>query len=285
MSKIGVVVCGNSGIDYIKHDYDIRVMRSVLLFGEDEYTDFIDIKAEDFYTMLVDKPELHPSTAQTATGVILEIYEDLKKDGYDEVIVITVSSKLSGTYEGARMAAGMIEGLKVTVFDSLTVSFAEATMALTAAEMIKQGKKVTEIIDKLIEIREHQGILISVDTLKYLVRNGRLSGASGFLGSLLKIKPMLHITREGRIEPLEKIRTRQKAINRIIEVYVNDNHKKNQEVFIVHASAGETVEDVRKILLEKLPDVKEIKDYPLTPVVGAHAGPNALAIGWVPKLK
>ncbi len=283
MSKIGLVVCGNSGIDYLKHDYDIRVIRSVLLFGEDEYTDFVDIKAEAFYKLLTEKPELHPSTAQTATGVILETYEGLKKDGYDEILVITISSKLSGTYEGARMAASMIEGVKVTVFDSLSVSYPEAHMALTAAEMIKKDKKIPEIVDKLVQIRDNQGILVSVDTLKYLVRNGRLSGASGFLGSLLKIKPMLQLTREGRIEPVEKIRTRSKAISRIIEKFVEEHGNDKLEVFIAHANAGDTVEEVRQKLLEKLPNVKTIKDYPLTPVVGAHAGPNTLAIGWIPK--
>ncbi len=283
MSKIGLVVCGNSGIDYLKHDYDIRVIRSVLLFGEDEYTDFVDIKADEFYKLLVEKPELHPSTAQTATGVILETYEELKKDGYDEILVITISSKLSGTYEGARMAASMIEGVKVTVFDSLSVSYPEAHMALTAGKMIKEGKNIPEIVDKLVQIREQHGILVSVDTLKYLVRNGRLSGASGFVGSLLKIKPMLALTREGRLEPVEKIRTRQKAINRIIEKFVDEHANDQLEVFIAHANAGDTVEEVRQKLLEKLPNIKTVKDYPLTPVVGAHAGPNTLAIGWLPK--
>ena len=281
MSKIGLVVCGNSGIDYIKHKYDIRVIRSVLLFGEDEYTDFVDIKAEEFYKMLVEKPELHPSTAQTATGVILETYEKLKADGYDEIIAITISSKLSGTYEGAKMAANMIEGVKVTVFDSLTVSYPEAVMVLTAAEMIKKGKSVSEIIDRLVFIRENHGILVSVDTLKYLVRNGRLSGASGFLGGLLNIKPMLTLTREGRLEPLEKIRTRKKAINRIIDKYVEEHAQDNHEVFIAHANATDVVDDVKSRLLERLPNLKEVSVQPLTPVVGAHAGPGTLAIGWI----
>ena len=281
MSKIGLVVCGNSGIDYIKHNYDIRVIRSVLLFGEDEYTDFVDIKADEFYKMLVEKPELHPSTAQTATGVILETFEKLKEDGFDEIFCITLSSKLSGTHEGAKMAANMIEGVKVTVFDSLTVSYPEAVMALKAAELIKKGKSVAEIIDELVFIRENHGILVSVDTLKYLVRNGRLSGASGFLGGLLNIKPMLQITREGRLEPIEKIRTRKKAINRIIEKYVEDHAQDNHEVFIAHANAFDVLEDVKKQLLEKRPQIKDLKVHLLTPVVGAHAGPGTLAIGWI----
>jgi len=283
MSKIGVIVCGNSGIDYINHDYDIRVIRSMLLFGEDEYTDFVDIKADEFYTMLREKPELTPRTAQTATGVILETYEKMKEDGYDEIIAITISSKLSGTYEGARMAANMVEGIKVTVFDSLSVAYAESFMALEASKMAKEGKNTAAILDRLYKIRENQGLYISVDTLKFLVKNGRLSGASGFLGSLLKIKPTLQLTREGKIEAVEKIRTRQKALNRIVEKFLQDHQGSDMEVFIVHAHAGETVDYIREKLLEERPELNTINDYPLTPVVGAHAGPDALAIGWIKK--
>ena len=282
MSKLGVIVCGNSGIDYIKHDYDIRVMRSMLLFDGEEYTDFVDITAEEFYAKLRANQKIIPSTAQTATGVILELYEKMRDDGYEEIIAITISSKLSGTYEGAQMAAKMVEGVKVTVFDSLSVAYAEAHMALTAAKMAKEGKKMIDIVDALTKIREGQGILVSVDTLLYLVKNGRLSGASGFVGSLLKIKPMLQLSREGKIEAAEKIRTRKKAIDRIIEKFLEE-YADGVEPFLVHAHDQETIDEIRQRLLEARPEFKEIKDYPLTPVVGAHAGPGAVAIGWIKK--
>ena len=282
MSKIGIIVCGNSGIDYIKHDYDIRVMRSMLLFGGEEYTDYVDITAEEFYAKLRADQKIIPSTAQTATGVILELYETMRDEGYEEILAITISSKLSGTYEGAQMAAKMVEGVKVTVFDSLSVATAEAHMALTAAKMAKEGKKITEIVDALTKIREGQGLLVSVDTLLYLVKNGRLSGASGFVGSLLKIKPMLQLSREGKIEAAEKIRTRKKAIDRMIEKFLTE-YAEGVVPFIVHAHDPETAAEIRSRLLEARPDFKEIQDYPLTPVVGAHAGPGAVAIGWMKK--
>ena len=284
MGKLGIVVCGNSGIDYIKHDYDIPVLRSMLLFGDKEYTDFIDIKAEDFYAQLKENPDLHPTTAQTATGKILETYEAMRDKGYDELIAITISSQLSGTYDGAVLASNMVEGIKVHVFDSKSVAYPEAKMALTAAEMAQKGKDVPTIIKALEKIRDNHGLLISVDTLRYLVKNGRLSGASGFVGSLLKIKPMLELSKEGKVEAAEKIRTRSKAIARMIEKFVSENPEDTlEEVFLVHANAFEEVESVRATLLEKLPSIKTIKDYPLTPVVGAHGGPGALALGWLKK--
>ncbi len=285
MSKIGIIACGNSGIDYLDHDYDIRVIRSTLIFGEEEYEDFVDIKAEDFYNMLNEKPELHPTTAQAATGVILEHYEKMKEEGFTDIIFITISSGLSGTYEGAKIASTMITGVNIQVFDSLSVSYPQAYMTLRAAEMAKEGKKVTEIIDELVWIREHHGIFVSVDTLKYLVKNGRLSGAQGFVGSLLKVKPMLHLSRDGRIEPVEKIRTRKKAMQRMLDKFAAERKEKDIEVFIAHANAHDVLEEVRQGLLERRPELKEVKDYPLTPVVGAHAGPGTIAIGWIVKKK
>ena len=284
MGKIGVVVCGNSGIDYIDHPYEIPVLRSILLFDGKEYTDFVDIQAGEFYTKLLENPNLTPSTAQTATGVILEAYEKMRDEGYDELLVITLSSKLSGTHDGAVMASNMVEGIKVTVYDSLSIAYPEAKMALTAAQMVSEGKSVPEIIKVLDQLREKRGLLVSVDTLKYLVKGGRLSGASGFVGSLLKIKPMLELTPEGKLEAAEKIRTRSKAIERMIEKFTDEHPEKNlSEVFIIHANAEAEVKDIRARLQEKLPSFKEIKDYPLTPVVGAHAGPGAVAIGWLKK--
>lgn len=281
--KIGFVVCGNSGIDYIDHPYDIRVLRSMLLFGENEYEDYVDIDADTFYRQLSEFPNVPLSTAQTATGVMMETFESLKNDGYTDIIVVTISSQLSGTYEGAHMAANMVEDVDVHVFDSLSVGYAESYMILQAAKMAKEGANIPDILDRLASIRDNQGILISVDTLKFLVKNGRLSGASGLIGSMLKIKPLLHLSHDGRVEAIEKIRTRKKALNRLVEKFLEDHQEENIEVFLLHANARETAEEIRDRLQAKRDDFKQIDIHPLTPVVGAHAGPGALGIGWIIK--
>ena len=96
--KIATIVCGNSGIDYIDHQYSIDVFRSILLIDQEEYTDFIDITADNFYKQLKLNPNLDINTSQTATGFMLDVYKRLEKEGYTDVIVVTISSKLSGTY-------------------------------------------------------------------------------------------------------------------------------------------------------------------------------------------
>ena len=175
MSKIGLLVCGNSGIDYVEHKYDIPVIRSILFIGKNEYTDFIDITAEEFYNKLRANPQLSPSTAQAATGVILQQYEETRDLGYDELLVITVSKELSGTYSGCMLAAKMLDDCKVTVFDSKSVAYPQAKMGLDAAKMLEEGKNLEEVLAHLEYLRDNHTFWFSVDTLKYLVKSGRLS--------------------------------------------------------------------------------------------------------------
>lgn len=283
MSKIGLMVCGNSGIDYIEHKYDIPVIRSILFMGKEEYTDYVDITAEEFYDRLEKDSSLTPSTAQAATGVILEQYEEMRDKGYDKILVVTVSAKLSGTYEGCMLAANMIENCEVTVFDSKSVGYPESKMILDAAKMVEDNKNMEEILEHLDFIRANHAFWFSVDTLRYLVKNGRLSGASGFVGSLLKIKPMLGLTKEGKIVSLEKIRTTAKAAARVIEVFLESIEGKIVEPFMIHANAMGRVNLIRDEILNARPDLGEIKAYPLTPVVGAHAGPGTVCVGYILK--
>jgi len=283
MSKIGIIVCGNSGIDYLDHPYDIEVFRSILLIREEEYTDYVDITAKDFYKRLRSDKSLVATTAQTATGVMVETIEKMLNKGYEEILIITISSMLSGTYSGAVMAANMIDHDHIHVFDSLSVSYPEARMALDAAEMAAKGNSMSDILMHLENIRDHHAIYFSVDTLRYLVKNGRLSGASGFVGGLLKIKPLLMLTKDGRIESIEKIRTSSKSLDRVVEKFLEDTEGKDVEAFIIHAEADERVKQVQNQLSKIKPELGKLTVYPLTPVVGAHAGPGVAALGFIEK--
>jgi DegV family protein with EDD domain len=280
MNKIGLVVCGNSGIDYMKVDYPVKVIRSTLNLAGKEYEDFVDITAEEFYDTIVKNPDIDVSTSQTSTGKIAHIYEELKSEGYKDVLVIVISSKLSGTYQGAVLAKEMVENMNIYVFDSRSVSYGEAYMVLKAIEMIKDNKKVVDIIDFLEKVRDHIKLFVLVDTLKYLVKNGRLSAANGFLGTLLKIKPLLHIQSDGTLVPLEKIRTTNKAQSRLLEIINDEIADKNVIMFIVYTNNLEKAKEFRDKILSKHPKV-EINIVPLTPVVGAHAGPGTLGVGYI----
>lgn len=278
--KIGLVVCGNSGIDYMKLDYPVKMIRSTLNLGGKEYEDYVDIQAKEFYDIINANPEIDLSTSQTSTGKIASVYEELKDEGYTDIIAVVISSKLSGTYQGAVLAKDMVQGVNVFVIDSRSVSYGEAYLVLEAIKMIKNGSKVRDIIDRLEKIRDHIYIYVLVDTLKFLVKNGRLSAASGFLGTLLKIKPLLHVQRDGTLVPFEKIRTTSKAQARLVEVIKHDIEGKNVVMFIAFTNNEEKAKEIKQQILGFRPDIT-VELVPLTPVVGAHAGPGTLGVGYI----
>ncbi len=281
MKKLGVLVCTNAAIDYIPHNYDIRVIRSTILMGGKEYVDYEELTAERFYEMLEEDPSLFPRTAMASTGTMLEAYEKLRDEGCDEAIFITISSKMSGIFENAMIASKMVEGIKVTVFDSRTVGYLQCKMAFLAHDLHKAGKTMEEIVEALSFIRDNNHIYFAVSDLKYLVKNGRLSNAAGFLADVLKIKPLLEIDKSGAVVTVEKIRTFTKALNRVIEKYLEETEGKSHEAFIIHANNPDAVAYIREKVLALRPELKEIKEYILTPAVGAHSGPKAVTIGYV----
>lgn len=283
MKKLGVLVCTNSAIDYIPHPYEIGVIRSSILMGGKEYVDFEELTADKFYDMIQSDPSLFPRTAMASTGTMLEAYEKLRDNGCDEVLFITISSKMSGIYENAMIAKKMVEGVNVTVFDSKTVGYLQCKMAFTAHEMANAGKSMDEIMKELEFIRDNNHIYFAVSDLRYLVKNGRLSNAAGFLADVLKIKPLLEIDKSGAVVTVEKIRTFHKALDRVIEKFLEETEGKDVEVFIIHANNPEGAQYAREQVLKVRPEYQEIKDYLLTPAVGAHCGPKAMTIGYVLK--
>jgi DegV family protein with EDD domain len=280
MKKLGVMVCTNSAIDYIPHKYNIRIIRSRILMGGKEYIDFEELTAEKFYQMLQEDPELLPRTQMASTGEMLEMYEKYRDEGCDEVIFITISNKMSGIYGNAVLAAKMVEGVHVTVFDSLSVGYIEVKMALRASEMAEKGASLEEILKELEWIRDHNKIYFAVDTLKFLVKNGRLSNAAGFVADVFKIKPLLEINSEGAVVSVEKIRTSRKAQERVVEKFLEETEGKDYEAFIIHAGNPEGVQFVRELIVAARPELKDIKEYFLTPAVGAHCGPKAMSVGY-----
>lgn len=281
MGKIGVAVCGNSGIDYLVHDKEIRKFRSLLKIGKEEYEDFVDISSDDFYSRLLKNPDMDISTAQTSTGKILEMYEEMKSAGYKELLVITISKQLSGTYQNAVLAARMID-IPVHVYDSLSLTYVEALMAMTAKRMADVNKPLDEILVALDKIRDNNHVYITVDTLKYLVKNGRLSGVAGALGSLLKLRPLLHLSKQGKVETLDKIRTTSKAREELKRRILTEVKDKNVIAFIVYTNnMGEMLDLKDELEAQGLKDVLLI---PLTPVVGCHAGPGTMGVGYIEKV-
>ncbi len=281
--KIGLVVDTNACLDYFDYDPKIRIIRSRIHLNDEEFLDHIELSAEQFYARLKQDKSITPKTSQPPTEAFKEAYLALKDEGCSDIIVVTISQHMSGIYGSAQIAAKGIEGLNVHVFDSRSVAFIEAKMVLDAYDLIQHGHNVEDILTHLAYIRDHNQVFIAVDTLAYLVKNGRLSNAQGFLGSMMKIKPLLHISKEGKVETLEKIRTFSKALDAVIAKFLEETEGLDVEPFIVHAANPEAKDRVIEALKKARPELKDIFTMPLTPAVGAHAGPGAIGLGYIKK--
>jgi len=255
----------------------------MVIMGDKEFVDYEELTAQEFYDMLDKNPNIVPRTSMASTGTMLEAYEKLRDQGCDTILFVTISSKMSGIYDNAVMASRMVEGVDVRVFDSKSVGYIESKMVLKAHEGYKAGKSIDEIIKDLEYIRDNNKIYFAVNDLKFLIKNGRLSNAAGFMANMLKIKPLLEIDKFGAVVSIEKIRTFGKAVDRVIEKFMEETNGIDVEAFIIHANNPETVKYIREKVMTQRPELGEIKDYLLTPAVGAHSGPGAITIGYIKK--
>ncbi len=278
MAKRLVCTTSTGCLDYYKHDYDIRTIRIKIDVNGELLADGTEIKADEFYAKLEADKHLVPRTSQPSIGELVEIFEGYADEGFEEVIVTTISSKLSGTYNGVCKAAEMVEErIKVYPVDTKTVCFNEGYFALTAAQMIEEGQETEAILKKLDQLKNQNFLMFAVDSLECLVKNGRLSGAAGFLGKYLKIKPLLALCEDGTIQAIEKIRTTKKALEAVCDRFKDYVEGKEYIPFIVYTGPG--LRDFFVDVIKEKIGLENLLELPCSPVVGCHVGPNAIGLG------
>ena len=280
-NKIAIVTCSNSGIDYIDHEDYIEVLRSSINFGSDEsYLDFVEMRNKEFYERISENPNDVPKTAYAPIGKIMEVFDNLHNKGYEEVIAIVISEKLSNLCDAIRSLDRQTK-IKIHAFNSKAVSYGIAYLVLKAQEMANSGILSGKIIETLTKLRDNSGVFFTVDTLLYLIKNGRLSKVAGAFGSLLNVRPILEINKEGSVVTLEKQRGTKRAFRRVVELYMDTTlNMKNIVTYIVHANNDEGAQLIKDQIRQAYPD-RELVTCLLTPVVGAHAGPKAIGIGYI----
>ncbi|MFK5883709.1 MAG: DegV family protein [Candidatus Izemoplasma sp.] len=280
MGKIAIISTSTGCLDYIDVNHEnLRILRMKILIGEKTFEDYIELTSDQFYDMLISDTSLVPSSSMPSIGEMLEMFTQLEKEGYEEVILITISSQLSGTYEVGLMAQKQYEGkIKIHVLDSRNAAISEGYISLVALDMVKAGRSSAEIIKSLEKIRTARKQYFVVDNLRLFVANGRLSGASGFVGSMFKIKPILEVNDDGKIVSLEKIRTSKKALNRIVEIITEDIEKLDE--FLITFDTSTNLEGLKfiKDQLEILYPGYKYLEAPITPVVGCHTGVGAVGV-------
>ncbi len=280
MSKVAIVTDSTA---YLSEDlvaaYQITVVPLVVIWGEEILRDNIDISPDEFYQRLTTAKTM-PSTSQATIQAFADVFKQLNAQGY-EILTIVISSALSGTLDSAIQAKEMVPDAKITLYDSQQTSLPLAYMVLSAARAAKRGASVKRCLEIAKTIRDHTKIFFAVDTLEFLHRGGRIGGASRFLGTALNLKPILMLE-EGKIEALEKVRTRKKAHERLIELiktHVNGQEKVNM-IGVVSAAAAEAASYLLNTIKEEFtPD--EILIANISPVIGTHTGPGTVGVAYV----
>ncbi len=258
--------------------YGIKFAPSLVLWDGEELRDVIDLSPEDFFNRL-ENSSSHPTTSQPTPLDFKNIYSDLLDQGYD-ILSIHLSAKLSGTMSSAIQAKDMLGNKNIEIIDTQSISFGEAWPVLMAVEAAEQGKSLAECTQIAEKASQHTGIYLTVKTLKYLHRGGRIGGAQRLLGSALSMKPILTIA-DGLIEPVDKIRTRKKALRQLVDVVVeNVSGKENVHMAFLHANALEDAQKVMEMTSEKIEITNSIFSA-VSPTIGTHTGPGTVGIAYM----
>ncbi|MBM6754800.1 DegV family protein [Lactobacillus alvi] len=282
--KIAVVTDSTAYLtDEEARENNIRVVPIPLIIDGQSYREGIDITTEDFYQKLQTTSSF-PSTSQPPIGQLMELYQSLADEGYDTVISIHLTAAISGLLNTiGQLAEEMKETIKIIPFDShLTVKMM-GYLAIEAAQLIKAGNDLDTILEKLKAYQDTFNNVFVVDDLQNLVRGGRLSNASAFVGSILKIKPLLTMhTANYSIEAFEKVRSMKKAKLRCEQIFAEDLAKLDYPVqaMVIHANAQEAGQKWLDHLQATYPQVRFELSY-FGPVIGTHLGQGALGLTWM----
>lgn len=259
--------------------YHINVVPITVIFGHQTYLENVEITSKEFYERMRTAPEL-PTTTQITLGQMQTTYDQLAKAGYDAVISIHLSSGITSFITNLESYLPNVTNIKVYPFDSLITAGGEAYMVLLAAKLVAEGYSPEQVIAQLKKIRETTGVYFVVDNLSHLVRTGRLSNASGLVGNLLRIKPVLTF-QDGKIVAIQKERTMRRA-------YAAIKAKLAAEIAAVDYPLRVTIENGNnpKLQAEWTADLKAsfpdltIDEGEIGPVVGVHVGEGVMGLIW-----
>ena len=281
MSKVAIVTDSTAYLpNNLLKQYSISVTPQILIWGDETYQDGVDIQPDEFYWKLATAKTM-PSTSQVAIVTMKATFENLLASDCD-VLGIFISAKLSGTMQSALQAREMLPkaASNIAVLDSNSTSMAMGFHVLAAARAAASGANLAECVKLAEEAQQHTGVYFVVDTLEFLRRGGRIGGAQAMLGSALNLKPLLEL-RDGRIESIEKVRTKSRAINRMIELIVERTAGRNPvRLATLHANAEAEAKSALEAAAALLNPVEQILAS-VSPVIGSHAGPGTVGLAYM----
>lgn len=255
--------------------HHIPIVPLTIIFPDAEYREKIDIAPEEFYKKMTSSNTL-PKTTQPSPAAFLKVFEETASPG-DEILCITISSKLSGTFQSANVAKTMTS-IPVTVFDSLAASSGHALQVMKAVDMRDKGCSMAEIVDAISEFRRHMTIFVYLQTLENIVKGGRITRFQGTVASIMNIKLICEGI-EGEVVPLEKVRGNKRAVERLISLIGErgNGNLSNTTVCITHAQNLQDAELIKTEIINRY-NCQNVLIYPVGPTIGAYTGIGGLVI-------
>ncbi len=276
MTKVALVTDSTASIpqEYLER-YNIRVAPQILVWGNETYRDGVDIQPSEFFERL-GTAKVMPTTSQASPQSFHEIYQELLEQDCS-ILAILISEELSGTLTSARQARDYFPEAPIEIIDSRTTAMAMGYIVLMAARASEAGATLEQCKALAEKARDNTGVIFTVDTLEFLHRGGRIGGGARLLGTALNLKPILEVT-GGRVEAVERIRTRKKSLNRVIEL-VEQRIAGRQPVHMatLHANAPEAAQQLLDEANQRFNAVESLLTE-VSPVVGNHAGPGTVGL-------
>lgn len=257
--------------------YDIQVIPLTIVFGSQTYLDGVDITPKEFYARLGNDSE-HPSTSQPSQQLFLAAYIKAFEAGAEQIAVLTISSAMSGTIESARLAA-QESPIPVEIHDSRNNSMGLGWQVMAAARTREQGGSLKDMLESAQQIRDKIAYYITLNTIEYLARGGRIADAARLLNGVLQIKPQIYVRPDkGTVGAGIPSRSRKSAVESLFkEFYKHVDIQKPVHVCVLHNDA----EDEAAAMLERLKNECNLAEaiiHIVSPVLGVHTGPKALAL-------
>lgn len=277
-SKVAIVTDSTVNLpEDLIDQYNLNIVPLNVIWEGVTYKEGIDITTSEFYQRLKTAKEL-PTTSQPSAGQFHEVYSELAKT-HEGIVGVFLSEDLSGTLDSARTAASMMKDYPIEIVDSRVISLALGFLVLASARAAQQNLGISDVADSARRLIGTTRFIFVVETLEYLHRGGRIGGAQRLLGSVLSMKPLLQL-QEGKVMPLESVRSKRKAVNRMLAIAAEDlKNKKDIRLGVIHAAAKDEADQIQKEATELLNPVEVIQNE-LSPVIGTHVGPGTVGLSY-----
>lgn len=279
MNKEKVAILVDSGCDIPKEfveKYNIKLLGLKVIYGMEMYTDGLDIDPMMVYDRF---PGEIPTTSTPNAGDILEIADKIKAEGYEKLIAVCISSRLSGTFNTVKTTLEEYKGLESYTLDTRNISTGSGLLAMWAAVQLEQGKDFEWITQELEKKTEDSHVYFYMDTLDYLKAGGRIGNVTGFIGKALNLKPVITCNEEGIYYTVTMLRGRKNAVQKLIEIIRKNTKPEKLWLSIMNGQAADKVPEARRLLTENFKEAEIVAEKQIVASLAVHTGPGLVGIG------